>query len=105
VRKHIVDFAHDGVCSLKRGRVRQLDLQEGVALVLFWYEAGWKASAHSHSDHGDACQQQQCEDPPANKKMTPAYITPSNSFENAIEPVKEFAERTFGLLPVTEQKR
>ena len=82
VRQHVIDLAHDCVGALQRGGVGQLNLQEGVTLVLFWDKTGRKASCPFPPAITEIpTSKKQCDYPPANEDMAPAHVASGHCSE------------------------
>ncbi len=103
VRQNIIHLAHNRVRALQGGRIRKLELDERVSLVLFWNKALVETLAHRHRQNRNSHEQEQRNSPAANEKVAPVHIASGHFSEPAVEPGEKLANRTLRFLLRTKQ--
>ena len=92
MRQHVINLDHGSVGALQGGSIGQLDLEEGVTLILFGNETGRQLSAHAHRNRPNTHEQEHGNYPPANENGAPVHIAVVIFAKPQIEQVKELSD-------------
>src|SRR5581483_5672278 len=104
VHQHLLHFLRRRFCSFERCGVRELQVDEHVALVFDRQKAGWQMGAEDRGSYAGRGQYQKDDCALVDQDAGPAQISLGGAIEVAIERIEEPAQQTARVGPRLQQQ-